>query len=53
MSEIGKSLLKGARQALAYAKREKIKAKVHKVFIPTNADIKSIRHDLDINRKEF
>lgn len=53
MSDVGKSLLKGARQALAYAKGKKLKAKTHKVIVPIEVDVKTIRHDLDMNRKEF
>ncbi|MDR3490845.1 MAG: hypothetical protein P4M12_02235 [Gammaproteobacteria bacterium] len=33
MSKLGESLLKGAKEALAYAKNEKIKAKMHKIKI--------------------
>jgi len=51
--DIGLSLLKGARQALAYAKGKKLKARVHKVMIPMEVDVKTMRHDLDMNRKEF
>lgn len=53
MSKVSSSILRGARQALAYAKGEKIKAKVHKVTIPIEVDVKTIRHELDMNRKEF
>ncbi len=35
MSKLGKSLLKGANEALAYAKKKKTTAKVHKVKIPS------------------
>lgn len=53
MSDVGSSLLKGARQALAYAQGKKIKAKAHKVMIPLEVDVKTIRNELDMNRKEF
>lgn len=53
MSKVGSSLLKGAHQALAYAKGKKIKAKVHKVMIPLEVDVKTIRNELDMNRREF
>lgn len=53
MSDVSSSLLKGARQALAYAKGKKIKAKAHKVMIPMEVDVKTIRNELDMNRKEF
>ena len=53
MSGVGSSLLKGAREALAYAKGKKLKAKAHKVMIPMEIDVKTIRNELDMNRKEF
>ena len=53
MSDMGSSLLKGARQALAYAKGKKLKAKVHKVMIPKEVNVMTIRRELDMNRKEF
>ncbi len=33
MSKIGKSLLKGAKEALAHARGEKVKIKVHKIKV--------------------
>jgi predicted XRE-type DNA-binding protein len=36
MTKISKSLLKGANEALAHAKREKTAAKEHKVVVPKN-----------------
>lgn len=53
MTRVGSSLLKGARQALAYAKGKKLKAKVHKVMVPDEVDVKAIRRELAMNRKEF
>src|SRR5690348_12394850 len=53
MSKIGKSLLQGAKEALAYAKKEKTKAKVHKVSIPNKIDVKTIRLKLHLSRQEF
>ncbi len=47
------SLLRGAREALAYTKGKKIKIKLHKVCIPSEIDVKAIREDLEMNRKEF
>jgi putative transcriptional regulator len=54
MSKMGESLLKGAKQALAYAKRKsKVKAKTHKVLIPKEVDVKTIRLKLHLTRQEF
>ena len=53
MSKIGSSILKGAEQALAYAEGKKIKAKVHDISVPSTVDIKAIRKELDMSRKEF
>ena len=53
MSDVGKSLLKGAEEALAFAKGSKSKAKVHKVNIPEKVDVAAIRKNLEMTRKEF
>lgn len=53
MSKLGKSLLQGAKEALAYAKGENIKVKVHKVRIPKNVDVRAIRTKLHLSRQEF
>jgi putative transcriptional regulator len=53
MSKLGKSLLQGAKEALAYAKKEKIEAKTHKVHIPKKINVKSIRLKLHLSRQEF
>jgi len=53
MSKLGKSLLQGAKEALAYAKKEKTEAKTHKVSIPLNVDVKQIRLELHLTRKQF
>ena len=53
MNNVRSSVLKGARQALAYAKGKRLKAKVHKITIPTEVDVKTIRCELEMDRKEF
>jgi putative transcriptional regulator len=54
MSVIGKSLLKGAKQALAHAKKQKvIGTKIHKVKIPLQVDVRAIRNKLHLTRNEF
>lgn len=53
MSKLGESLLRGAKEALSYAKNEKVKARVHKVKIPKQVNVKAIRLKLHLSRKEF
>lgn len=53
MSKLGKSLIQGAKEALAYAKKEKSDVKIHKVKIPKNIDVKTIRLKLHLSRQEF
>jgi len=53
MSKIGGSLLRGAREALAHAKGEKVKAKIHKVAVPKHIDVKAIRLKLHLTRQQF
>lgn len=47
MNDVGMSLLKGARQVLAYAKGKKLKVKVHKVIIPKEVDVNTSRKPVD------
>jgi putative transcriptional regulator len=53
MSKIGESLLKGAQEALAYAKGHKQGAKTHKVKVPRQVDVRAIRAKLHMSRNEF
>jgi putative transcriptional regulator len=53
MSKIGESLLRGAKQALAHARGKKIKAKIHKVVVPQQVNVKAIRLKLHLSRQEF
>jgi len=53
MSEVGKSLLKGAQEALEYAKGHKQGARTHKVKVPAQVDVRDIRNHLHMSRKEF
>jgi putative transcriptional regulator len=53
MTKLGESLLRGAKEALAHAKKEKIKTKVHKILVPKHIDVKAIRLKLHLTRKEF
>jgi len=53
MSDVGKSLLKGAAEALQYAKTQKTSGKIHKVKVPAQIDVASIREKLKMSRKQF
>jgi putative transcriptional regulator len=53
MSKLGESLLKGAKEALAYANKEKTKAKIHKIKVPKEVNVKAIRLKLHLTRKAF
>lgn len=53
MSQIGKSLLKGAEEALAYAKGQTTGARSHKVKIPKHVNVRAIRIKLHMTRNEF
>ncbi len=53
MSEVGKSVLKGAQEALEYAKGHKKGSRTHKVTVPKVINVRSIRNHLHMTRKEF
>ena len=54
MSKIGKSLLQGAEEALAYVKGTKVQGiKKHSVKIPKDIDVKAIRQKLKMDRTTF
>ncbi len=53
MSKLGESLLKGAKEALAYANKEKTNAKIHKIKVPKEVNVKAIRLKLHLSRKAF
>ncbi len=53
MSDTTNSILKGALEALDYVKGCKKGAKAHKVKIPEIIDVKCIRKNLRMTRKEF
>ena len=52
MSKAGSRILKGARQALAYAKGE-ADATSYGVHIPSELDVKSIRQKIGMSQQEF
>ena len=55
MSNINKSILKGATEALDYAKGQKKDARTHKikVSVPKNINVQEIRKNLHMTRAEF
>lgn len=53
MSKIGKSILKGAEEALAFAQGSKKWSKVSRVKVPEFVDVKAIRIQLDMTRSKF
>ena len=53
MSDLGKSILKGATEALEYARGDSLKGKAHTVKIPEEVDVVVIRDNLHMTRQEF
>jgi putative transcriptional regulator len=53
MSKIGESLLRGAEEALAYAKGEKKGSKTYQVKIPKKINVSAIRNKLHMSQSVF
>ncbi len=53
MSKIGESLLRGAQEALDYAKGNKKSSKTYQVKIPDKIDVGAIREKLDMSQDIF
>ena len=53
MTSVAKSLLRGAQEALEFAKGRKKGVKMHKIEVPAHIDVSAIRKQLHLNRKEF
>lgn len=53
MSKVGESLLKGAEEALLYAKGNRKHANTKKVKIEDDIDVFDIRQNLNMSREEF
>lgn len=53
MSKIGESLLKGAQEALAYAKGNKRLSKTYRINIPKKINVSAIRKELDMSQDVF
>jgi len=53
MSKVSESILRGAKEALAYAHNNKKGAKTHRIAVPKTIDVKEIRKGLHMSRKKF
>lgn len=53
MSDIGKSLIRGAEEALEYATGKNVEVKTHKVQVPIEIDVSAIRKNLHMSRQKF
>ena len=53
MSNLGKSIIQGATEAVEYAKGNKSKGKAHVVKIPDEVNVINIRDGLHMTRQEF
>lgn len=53
MSKVGESLLKGVKEALAYAEGKQMNAKAHQLKTLVKVDVRSIREDLAMSREKF
>ena len=50
---IGNEIIQGMEAAIEYIRGNKGSAKVHKVEIPNEIDVREIRENLNLSRKEF
>ena len=53
MSEVGESILRGARDALAYARDDKRRGRATVVQVPERVDVKAIRKRLGLSQAAF
>ncbi len=53
MDSISKSLLKGAQEALEYCEGQKTSSNTHKVQVPAEVNVREIRQNLQMTRREF
>lgn len=52
MSKAGEKILRGAKEALAYARGE-TKLRTHKVAVPASVDVAAIRARLGLSQQQF
>ena len=50
---IGEELIEGLEDAIKYVRGKKCRAEVHKVEIPDEIDVRSIRKKLSLSRQDF
>lgn len=50
---IGNEIIQGMEEAIEYIRGNKGSAQVHKVEIPNEIDVREIRENLNLSRKEF
>jgi len=53
MSEVGESIIRGLKEALAYVQGEPVEVVVHHAQVPETVDVKAIRSDLHMTQREF
>lgn len=53
MSDLGESLIRGAMEALEYAKGNQKDAVTHEVLVPTQVDVMAIRKKMHMSRQKF
>jgi len=53
MSEVGKSIIAGLEDAVAYAKGDKSKGREYKIQIPDTIDVKGIRANTGMSQSQF
>ncbi len=53
MSEVGESILRGARDALAYARGDKRRGRATVVHVPEQVDVKAVRKRLGLSQTAF
>ncbi len=53
MSKAGEKILRGAREALAYARGEVEGHKTHKIRVPDHVDVAAIRDHLGLSQQQF
>ena len=53
MSDLGKSLIRGAMEALEYAKGNQEGTIAHKVLVPAQVNVMAIRNKMHMSRQKF
>ena len=53
MSDLGESLIRGAMEALEYAKGNQKVAVAHEVLVPAQVDVMAIRNRMHMSRQKF